>query len=49
MKKMNYYRILQWVLFSPLLVPLCIVMGALEGIQHTMAKVIQQIKSDVAS
>lgn len=49
MKKLNYYRIFQWVVFAPLLIPLCLVMGALDGIQHTIEKVINQIKVDASS
>ncbi|WP_165795901.1 MULTISPECIES: hypothetical protein [Siphonobacter] len=49
MKKLNHYRLLQWVVFSPILIPLCLVMGAIEGIQTTFGKVIHQIKTDVAS
>lgn len=49
MKKPNYYRIMQWVVFAPLLVPLCLILGAIDGIHHTVEKVIQQIKTDVVS
>jgi hypothetical protein len=49
MKKPNYYRIMQWVVFAPLLVPICLIVGAVDGIQHAVEKVIQQIKTDVTS
>ncbi|MBC7892214.1 MAG: hypothetical protein H7Y12_08385 [Sphingobacteriaceae bacterium] len=40
------YRILQWVMFAPLLVPLCLVVGAVEGIQKMAGTVLQQINAE---
>ncbi len=49
MKNLNHYRLLQWIIFSPILIPICILTGAWEGIQHTFGKVVQQIKTDVTT
>jgi hypothetical protein len=43
MKRVNSYMLIQWIVFLPLLLPLSIVSGALDG----MRKVLVQAKSDV--
>ncbi len=40
------YRLMQWLLFAPLLLPLCVVVGAVEGIQKMAGTVLEQIKAD---
>jgi hypothetical protein len=40
------YRFVQWVMFAPLLLPLCVVVGAVEGIQKMAGTVIEQFKAD---
>lgn len=43
------YRIMQWVLFAPLLLPIGLVVGAVEGIQKMAGTVIQQIRAESSS
>lgn len=45
----KFYRTLQWIMFAPLLVPICLVVGAVEGIQKMAGTVIQQINAETAS
>jgi hypothetical protein len=35
MKKINFFMIVQWVIFMPLILPLGIITGALEGVKKT--------------
>lgn len=41
--------ILQWLIFLPLILPLSIVSGVLQGIKHALIGLITQIKNDVVS
>ena len=43
MRKLNSFMILQWIVFLPLLLPLSIVSGALDG----MKKVLIQARTDI--
>jgi hypothetical protein len=43
MKKLNSTMVLQWVLFLPLLLPLGIVSGAIDGAK----KILHQAKEDI--
>ena len=49
MRKLNHYRIIQWVVFMPLIVPLCLISGIIEGLSITFERIVEQIKMDVAS
>lgn len=41
--------ILQWLIFLPLILPLSIASGALQGIKHAFLGLVDQIKNDVYS
>ena len=43
MKKLNLFMMVQWLVFFPLILPLGIMMGAIDG----MKKVIEQAKEDI--
>jgi hypothetical protein len=47
MKKLNQYMIIQWLVFLPLILPLSIVSGAVNGIKHAIAGLLDQMESDV--
>lgn len=42
------YMIFQWVFFLPIILPLCIIFGALRGIVQMLERVMDQIIADVA-
>jgi hypothetical protein len=48
MKKFNYAMALRWMIFLPVLLVLCIVLGALEGISSMLIKMIRQMGIDIA-
>ena len=35
MKKINFFKTIQWIIFLPLILPLGIITGAFEGIKKT--------------
>ncbi len=47
-KKFNHYMLIQWILFAPLILPLGIIFGAIEGIRHTLRMIYEQVKTDVS-
>ena len=47
MRKFRLYMVFQWVFFLPIILPLCIVFGALRGAAQMAERVIEQIKADV--
>ncbi|WP_041951848.1 hypothetical protein [Spirosoma spitsbergense] len=47
MRNVRLYMIFQWVLFLPIILPLCIIFGALRGIVQMVERVMEQIVSDV--
>ena len=47
MKTIRLYMILQWVLFLPILLPLCMVFGALRGAILMAERVIEQMSIDI--
>ncbi|MCU0467741.1 MAG: hypothetical protein MUF58_04000 [Arcicella sp.] len=49
MKKLNQFMILQWLIFLPLILPLSLISGALQGIKHAFLGLVEQIKNDVYS
>lgn len=48
MKKYNYYRMIQWVVFMPLILPLCIAVGIFDGIRQAFEKVARLVQVDIA-
>ncbi len=40
--------ILQWLIFLPLILPLSIVSGILQGVKHSMSDLFEQISNDVS-
>ena len=49
MRKFRLYMVFQWVFFLPVILPLCIIFGALRGAAQMIERVIEQIKADVLS
>ena len=49
MRKLNQFMILQWLIFLPLILPLSIASGALQGIKHAFLGLVEQIRNDVVS
>ncbi|QIP11134.1 MULTISPECIES: hypothetical protein [Spirosoma] len=47
MRKFRLYMIFQWVFFLPIILPLCIIFGALRGAAQMIERVIEQIKADI--
>ena len=48
-KKINFAMALQWLLFLPIILPLCVVFGALEGIVSTMGTMAERMMLDIES
>ncbi|WP_247232363.1 hypothetical protein [Telluribacter sp. SYSU D00476] len=46
-KKFNHSRALQWFVFLPIILPLCIVFGAVQGIVATVEKMAQRMWLDM--
>jgi hypothetical protein len=49
MRKLNQFMILQWLIFLPLILPLSIASGALQGIKHAFLGLVAQIRNDIVS
>jgi hypothetical protein len=49
MKKSNLYMAFQWLLFLPVILPLCILFGAIQGVFNTVELMAQQIMTDVSA
>jgi hypothetical protein len=49
MRKLNQFMILQWLIFLPLILPLSIASGALQGIKHAFLGLVAQIRNDIES
>lgn len=49
MRKLNQFMILQWLIFLPLILPLSIASGALQGIKHAFLGLVNQIRNDIES
>ena len=47
MKKVKLNMILHWVVFFPIILPLCMVFGAVQGALQMAERVINQFLSDV--
>ncbi|AUD01265.1 hypothetical protein CWM47_05250 [Spirosoma pollinicola] len=48
MRNFRLYMIFQWVFFLPIILPLCIIFGALRGIVQMIERVMEQIILDVS-
>lgn len=48
MKTIRLYMVLQWILFLPIILPLCMVFGALRGAVLMAERVIEQMSIDVS-
>lgn len=47
MKNFRLHMAFQWIFFLPIILPLCIVFGALRGIIQMIERVMEQIVLDV--
>lgn len=48
MRKVRLYMVLQWVFFLPIILPLCIAFGAIQGAIQMVERVMDQLWKDVA-
>ncbi len=48
MRNFRLYMIFQWVFFLPIILPLCIIFGALRGIIQMLERVMDQIIADIS-
>lgn len=48
-KKINLSMVLQWITFLPIILPLCIVFGAINGIVDMVEKMAQSMWTDIES
>ena len=48
MKNVRLYMIFQWVFFLPVILPLCLIYGALRGAAQMAERVIEQMLTDIA-
>ncbi len=49
MKKYNQIFILQWLIFLPLILPLSILTGIIQGVKQSLTVMIEQIKMDITN
>lgn len=47
MKNVRLYMIFQWVVFLPVILPMCIIFGALYGVVQMVERIIDQIRVDI--
>ena len=47
MKKLNITKALQWLIFLPLILPLCIIFGAFQGVVGMVEKMAQRMWIDM--
>lgn len=47
LKKFNAAMALQWIIFLPVILPLCVVFGACQGIFGMMEKMTERMKIDL--
>lgn len=40
---------IQWLIFSPIIIPICIIFGALQGIAGSIEQIVQRIWVDVTT
>ncbi|NIJ56100.1 hypothetical protein [Dyadobacter arcticus] len=46
-KRFNFTMALQWLIFLPIILPLCIIFGALQGILNMVEKMAQRMWMDM--
>jgi hypothetical protein len=49
MKKRNLHLAIQWLIFLPIIFPLCVLFGAVQGIANSVEQMTNQIWADIAS
>ncbi|GHB85213.1 hypothetical protein GCM10007390_45670 [Persicitalea jodogahamensis] len=49
LKKLNYAMAIQWIIFLPVILPLCLVFGALQGIVNMVGTMAQRMILDIES
>lgn len=49
MKKPNLHLAFQWLIFLPIILPLCIIFGALQGVVNTVEQMTHQMWVDVTT
>ena len=49
LKKFNYAMALQWIIFLPVILPLCLVFGALQGVVNMVGIMAQRMMLDIES
>lgn len=49
LKRINLTMAIKWVVFLPVILPLCVVFGALKGITLMVDKMAQQMLADIES
>jgi hypothetical protein len=47
LKKFNYSMALQWIIFLPVILPLCVVFGAMQGIATMIEKIFNRMWIDM--
>ncbi|UFH56056.1 hypothetical protein [Spirosoma sp. KNUC1025] len=47
MKNVRLYMIFQWVFFLPIILPLCVIFGALYGVVQMVERVMDQMRMDI--
>lgn len=49
MKKPNLHLVFQWLIFLPVILPLCVIFGAIQGVVNTVEQMAQQMWTDVST
>lgn len=49
MRKPNLYMAFQWLIFLPVILPLCVIFGALQGMFNTVEQMAHQMWSDISA
>jgi hypothetical protein len=47
LKKFNYSMALQWFICLPIILPLCLVFGVIQGVMNMMEKMAQRMWTDL--
>jgi hypothetical protein len=47
LKKFNFTMALQWLIFFPVILPLCIIFGALQGVKNMVEKMVHRMWIDM--
>jgi hypothetical protein len=47
MRKFNFTMALRWFIYFPLILPLCVVFGALQGMYTMANKVLERMRLDI--